>query len=342
MLSPIRWEDGALALLDQRRLPAEEAWLRCEKPEQVAEAISGMAVRGAPAIGIAAAYGVALAVRDTADPAAARRRFEEAFDLLAATRPTAANLGWALERASLALERALDRAEPAAEALLTLAHDLEESQLAADRRLARLGAELLSEGDRVLTHCNTGALATGGYGTAGGVIQAAFEFGRLRSVWVNETRPLLQGSRLTAWELQRAGIPFRVVTEASLGALMGRGLVDRVLVGADRIAANGDVANKIGTYPIAVLAERHGVPFYVAAPRSTIDPGAASGEAIPIEERDPREVTSVLDRAVAPPGTVAVNWAFDVTPHALVKAIVTEVGVLEPPYGESIASALAT
>jgi methylthioribose-1-phosphate isomerase len=305
----MRWEDGALLLLDQRALPGEELWIRCERPEQVADAIRTLAVRGAPAIGIAAAYGMALAD----DPASAA-------ELLRSTRPTAVNLAWAVDQALAAGDR------------LELARRIHRDQHDADRRLAELGAERFADGDRALTHCNAGALATAGYGTAGGVLRAAWERGRLAQVWVDETRPLLQGARLTAWELERAGIPYRVVADSAAGGLMARGLVDRVVVGADRIAANGDVANKVGTYPVAVLAARHGVPFYVAAPLSTIDPATPRGAEIPIEERDPAEVT----RGEAP----AFNPAFDVTPAELVTAIFTEAGALEPPYERSIADAL--
>jgi methylthioribose-1-phosphate isomerase len=272
----------------------------------VAECISTLAVRGAPAIGIAAAYGMALAD----DPAAAA-------ELLRATRPTAVNLAWALEQV-------LDAPEP-----LARARELHREQDEADRRLAGLGAALFSPGDRALTHCNAGALATAGYGTAGGVLRTAWEQGRLEQVWVDETRPLLQGARLTTYELARAGIPYRVITDSSAGTLIARGMVERVVVGADRIAANGDVANKVGTYPLAVLAQRHGVPFYVAAPLSTVDPATPSGEAIPIEERDAGEVA---------PDQPALNFAFDVTPAELVTAIVTEAGVLEAPYEEAIAA----
>src|SRR4051812_18469234 len=295
---PLRFEDGALLVLDQRALPAEESWLRCSTVEDVAEAIRSMAVRGAPAIGLAAAYG--LAVRGDVP-------FEEAASLLLATRPTAANLSWAIERA-----------READGDLLGFARSLEAEQLEADRSLAALGAERMGEGERVLTHCNTGALATGGYGTAGGVIRTAWERGRLEHVWVDETRPLLQGARLTAWELDRLGIPFRVVADSAAASLMAQGLVDRVVVGADRIAANGDVANKVGTYPLAVLAERHGVPFHVAAPLSTIDPETPTGAGFPIEERDPSEVAERVP---------AFNPAFDVTPAALVSSIFTEAGV---------------
>jgi methylthioribose-1-phosphate isomerase len=243
-----------------------------------------------------------------------------AAELLRSTRPTAVNLAWALEQCRDAPD------------VLEVARRLHREQDSADRRLAALGAELFGEGTRALTHCNAGALATGGYGTACGVLRAAWECGRLAEVWVDETRPLLQGARLTAWELRQAGIPHRVVADAAAGSLMARGQVDRIVVGADRIAANGDVANKVGTYPLAVLAERHGVPFYVAAPLSTIDPATPDGAAIPIEERDPGEVVADGE---------AFNPAFDVTPAELVTAIVTEAGVLRPPYADSIRQALA-
>jgi methylthioribose-1-phosphate isomerase len=308
-IEPLRFEDGALMVLDQRALPEAERWIRCETPEQVADCIRTLAVRGAPAIGLAAAYGIALA--DDREAAA---------ELLHSTRPTAVNLAWALEQCRAA-------ADP-----LETARRLHREQDEADRRLAELGAELFAEGTRALTHCNAGALATGGFGTACGVLRAAWDHGRLAEVWVDETRPLLQGARLTAWELRQAGIPHRVVADAAAGSLMAQGLVDRVVVGADRIAANGDVANKVGTYPLAVLADRHGVPFYVAAPVSTIDPATPDGSAIPIEERDPAEVLT---------GGAAFNPAFDVTPAELVTAIVTEAGVLKPPYEESIARAVA-
>ena len=308
-VAPLRWVDGGLLVLDQRRLPDEESWIRCETAEQVTDCIRSMAVRGAPAIGLAAAYGMALAANGGEDVNVAAERLRGA-------RPTAVNLAWAVDRSLAANDR------------LALAQQLHEQQREADRRLAELGAERFEQGDRALTHCNTGALATGGLGTAGGVLQAAWQRGRLAQVWVDETRPLLQGARLTAWELRRAGIPFRIVADSAAGGLIARGLVDRIVVGADRIAANGDVANKVGTYPLAVLAARHGVPFYVAAPVSTIDPHTTSGAEIPIEERDPAEIGSAEE---------GFNPAFDVTPAALVSALFTEVGVLEPPYADAIA-----
>jgi len=300
MASPLRWDDGALLLLDQTRLPAEEVWLRCTTPGEVADAIRRLAVRGAPAIGVAAAYAMALP-----------GDFAAAADELRATRPTAVNLA-----------RAIDAALAAGpEGALEAAHELHRREEQNTRRIAEHGAALLS--GRVLTHCNTGPLATAGVGTALGVITAAWRDGAVAHVWVGETRPLLQGARLTAWELAQDGVPFQVVPDAAAGLLMSRGQVDRVIVGADRIAANGDVANKIGTYPLAVLADRHGIPFYVAAPTTTVDPTTPDGAAIPIEERDPAEVTGHAPAA---------NFAFDVTPASLVTAIVTEAGVHEPPY----------
>ena len=326
MVAPIAWRDDVLMVLDQTALPADTVWLRCESAEDVADAIRRLAVRGAPAIGVAAAYGVVLGVSSGRD-------FDSVRDLLAATRPTAVNLTWALARMA-------EVAHDERAALLERAHAIAREQDEADARMAEHGAALIGAGERLLTHCNTGALATAGRGTAGGVIEAAFGKGRVAHVWVDETRPLLQGARLTAWELQRAGVPFQVVPDSSAGALMARGLVDRVIVGADRIAANGDVANKIGTYTVAVLADHHGVPFHVAAPLSTIDPATPTGGDIEIEERAHAEVTSVMGVPIAPAGTEAMNMAFDVTPHDLVTSIVTENGVLEPPYEEAIARAL--
>jgi methylthioribose-1-phosphate isomerase len=298
--APLRWEDGVLLILDQTRLPGEEIWLRCDSPAQVADAIARLAVRGAPAIGVAAAYGLALA--QPAD-------FGGAAELLASARPTAVNLRWAVDQV---------RAAGHGKALET-ARAIEQREHDATRRIAENGAALFGDSERVLTHCNTGALAATGFGTALGVIEAAWRRGAVAQVWVGETRPLNQGSRLTAWELAQSGIPFRVITDSSAGHLMSRGQVDRVVVGADRIAANGDVANKIGTYPLAVLARYHDIPFIVAAPTSTVDLATATGADIPIEERDPSEVS--------PAGFPAANFAFDVTPAGLVTALVTEEGV---------------
>ena len=352
LFSPLRWrEDGVLELLDQTRLPAEEVWLDCRRPEDVAEAIRRLSIRGAPAIGVAAAYGLVLGIGEAPAGEEAdglRERFDGVTALLGATRPTAVNLAWALARGRKVFGDAMDGARSgdgeartaAYGALLAWAKKLHADDVATNRRIGEHGAALFAAGDRVLTHCNTGALATAGYGTALGVIQSSWAAGKVAMVWVDETRPLLQGARLTAWELKRLGIPFRLVTDSSAGTLLARGMVDRIVVGADRIAANGDTANKIGTYPLAVLAHRHGVPFYIAAPTSTIDPATPTGAAIPIEERRPAEVTEVFGTRIAPDDVEAVNFAFDVTPADLIAGIITEVGVLTAPYEESIARAL--
>jgi methylthioribose-1-phosphate isomerase len=336
----MRWEGPGLRLLDQTRLPREEVWLDCVTPEQIADAIRCLAVRGAPAIGVAAAYGLVLGMRTVREPGQLAGRFAAVSDLLGSTRPTAVNLRWALERGRRVFaESAAGGPEAVHAALLAWARELHAEDVRINQRMGEHGAALFSPGARVLTHCNTGSLATAGYGTALGVIQSAWRQGRVGQVWVDETRPLLQGARLTAWELKRLGIPFRLVTDSSAGTLMAQGLVDRIVVGADRIAANGDTANKIGTYTVAVLAHRHGVPFYVAAPLSTIDRATPNGAAIPIEERKPIEVTEVFGTRVAPEETEALNFAFDVTPAELIAAIITEAGVLEPPYERSIAEA---
>ncbi len=316
MLAPeriIRLEDDRVVLLDQRRLPDEEIELVCRSAADVAEAIRTLAVRGAPAIGIAGAYGYALA-------AARGEDLERAFSALESARPTAANLGWALREVRSA-------PDPAARA-----RELHSEEIERCREMSRHAASLLGAGSRALTHCNTGALATGGQGTALGALREAWERGLLQHVFVDETRPLLQGARLTAWELEADGIPHTVVADAAAGSLLARGEVDCVLVGADRIAANGDTANKIGTYPLAVLADRHGVPFYVVAPSSTVDLETGDGSEIPIEQRDPAEVTSRFP---------ARNPAFDVTPAELISAIVTEAGVHRAPYGASLARLVA-
>jgi methylthioribose-1-phosphate isomerase len=330
--TPIRWNEATdqLELLDQTRLPAEEHWLRCEHLADVEDAIRRLAVRGAPAIGVAAGFGIVVGLREGLS-------LGEIVSRLAATRPTAVNLRWALDRgARIHAEAVLAGREGIAE-VLNWATQLHANDVATNRRIGEHGAALFRPNDRVLTHCNTGALATAGYGTALGVIRAAHERGCLSHVWVDETRPLLQGARLTAWECLRLGLPFQVVPDSMAGALMARGFVDRVVVGADRIAANGDVANKIGTYAVAVLANRHDIPFYVAAPVSTIDPATANGDQIPIEERDPREVTEMRGVPIAPCEAPARNFAFDVTPAELISGIITEAGVLAPPYGEAIA-----
>jgi len=338
--APMRWSESRLLVLDQRRLPGEERWLSCATVEDVAAAISELAVRGAPAIGLAAAFGLALATRDSDEHLA--ERFDRAAATLLATRPTAVNLRHMLACGRAVFDEALhgDVEDPGA-AMLSWAQAGVVDQLDVDRRLAEHGLELLEAGARVLTHCHTGRIATGGLGTAAGVLKAAHASGRLSMVWVDETRPLLQGARLTAWELGRAEVPYTLVTDSSAGMLMARGMVDAVFVGADRIAANGDVANKIGTYALAVLAHHHDIPFYVVAPRSTLDPDTAHGDDIVLEERDPGEVTAFAGTATAPDGATALNMAFDVTPGTLVGAIVTEVGLLRPPYDQSISRALA-
>jgi methylthioribose-1-phosphate isomerase len=332
----VAWLEGALVLLDQRQLPAEEVYLHCRTWPEVAEAIRSLAVRGAPAIGVSAAYGVALAA--LASPASTGEALavdlEPALQGLARTRPTAVNLFWALDRMRrvAAAHRHLAPG-PLRSRILAEAEAIREEDVAGNRRLGAHGAALVPAQARILTHCNAGALATAGYGTALGVIRGAVEAGRRVSVWVDETRPVLQGARLTAWELGREGIAHTVIPDGAAASLMARGEVDLVVVGADRIARNGDTANKIGTYGVAVLARHHGLPFYVAAPFSTIDPSIPDGRAIPIEERDAREVTELHGRRLAPVGSPARNPAFDVTPAALVTAIVTERGVFRPPYG---------
>ena len=335
--SPIRWQQDHLRLLDQTRLPQEEEWLECRTPEDVARAIRRLAVRGAPAIGVAAAYGLVLGILTAPAGKDLGDHFGDVIQLLGSTRPTAVNLRWALDQGREVFEDNADRNAAALVAALSAwAEQLHAADVAANRRIGSYGQALFGEGDRVMTHCNTGSLATAGYGTALGVIRAAWETGKVEMVWVDETRPLLQGARLTTWELQRLAIPFRLITDSSAGLLLARGLVDRVVVGADRIAANGDTANKIGTYPLAVLAHRHGVPFYVAAPLSTIDPQTATGAQIPIEEREPDEIVTVFGTRIAPEGAGAANFAFDVTPAELITAIITDVGVLSRPYAEAI------
>ena len=332
VLRPVRYDDGRdeVVLLDQRLLPAEEVWLALRTAAEVADAIRTLAVRGAPAIGVAAAYGLAVEARRGASP----ERLREAAALLAGARPTAVNLAWAVQRMSRRIGEA-----PAA--LLAEAHAIRDEDEASCRRIGALGAPLLPDAARVLTHCNAGALATAAYGTALGVVRAAHAAGRVAQVYADETRPFFQGARLTAWELQRDGIPVTVLTDNMAGWLMARGEISCVVVGADRIAANGDVANKIGTYAVAVLARHHGIPFYVAAPWSTFDTALADGAGIPIEERPADEVVRIFGRLVAPAGVPARYPAFDVTPAALVTAIVTERGVLRPPYGPAIAAAAA-
>jgi len=328
MIEHIRWEKERLLLLDQRRLPEEEVYLECRRAEEVAGAIRSMAVRGAPAIGIVAALGVALEARH--DPS----RVDEAVEILRRTRPTAQNLFWALERMRRRYKR--ERGKDLASALEEEALRIWSEDTEANRRMAEAGSYLIGRGTRILTHCNAGALATGGYGTALGVVRRAHEEGKGIRVFATETRPLLQGARLTVWELQREGIPVVLITDGMAGYLMQKGEVDLVIVGADRVARNGDVANKIGTYTLAVLAKEHGIPFYVAAPSSTFDPAIPSGTSIPIEERDGEEVRRVRGIKIAPEGVDVWNPAFDITPHHLIRAIITEKGVIEGPTEEKL------
>ena len=315
----IEWRDGVVRLVDQRRLPEELVFIDATTVDDLCQAISSLAVRGAPALGVAGAMGVALAAHRREDPEAAAAR-------IVSTRPTAVNLAWGVERA-------LKAVDPAKEAAAMAAEDIDRN-----RRLGAAGAPLLPDGCRVLTHCNTGSLACAGYGTALGVVRAAHESGNQVSVWVDETRPVLQGSRLTAWELGRLGIPATVIVDSAAASLMAAGEVDRVIVGADRIAANGDVANKVGTYSLAVLARHHRIPFYVAAPVSTVDIECPSGAAIPVEQRSGDEVAVVGGRRVAPTGVAVANPAFDITPARMVSAIVTDEGVATRPYRKSLAA----
>ena len=330
MLETIQWIDNAAVMIDQTRLPVEEKFVTCRTYQQVATAIRDMIIRGAPAIGVAAAMGVALGVLEDAP-------FDEVCATLAATRPTAVNLFWAIDRmqrlyASLAGQpKEAIRKRMVEEALV-----IREEDIAICRSIGRNGAQLVPDGKTVLTHCNAGALATAGYGTALGVIRAAVESGKKIDVFADETRPFLQGARLTVWELQQDRIPTTLITDNMAGHFLKSGRIGCVVVGADRIAANGDVANKVGTYSVAVLAKENSVPFYVAAPISTLDLTLSSGDAIPIEQRAASEVTHVFGTPVAPAGTTVENPAFDVTPARYISGIITERGVARPPYEESL------
>jgi methylthioribose-1-phosphate isomerase len=334
-IAPVRWEHDRLVLLDQRLLPGQELERVYGRWEDVADAIRTLVVRGAPAIGVAAAFGVVLAARASVATSfeMLMADLEVSFKGLASTRPTAVNLFWALDRMRRTGEALGDRPLEVARArLLAEAQAILDEDLAANRALGEHGAALVPPRARILTHCNAGALATAGYGTALGVVRSAHAQGKVALLWVDETRPVMQGSRLTAWECVREGIPHRLIADVVAASLMGRGQVDLVVTGADRIAANGDTANKIGTYALAVLAQHHGVPFYVAAPFSTIDPMLPAGSQIPIEERDAQEVRRVGGHATAPESSPVFNPAFDVTPAPLISAIITERGVFRPPY----------
>ena len=333
----IEWTGEAVLLLDQRVLPIRESVVKLTDAPGVAHAIRTMVVRGAPAIGVAAAFGLVLAVKNANRKKRPwRSAFRQAAEELAATRPTAVNLFWAIERMRGTADLLADDPGEAASRLEREATAIFDEDVAANRRMGAYGAKLLDGAGSVLTHCNAGALATAGYGTALGVIRAAIEAGKKIHVYVDETRPFLQGARLTAWELMKDGIPCTLIADNMAASLFAAGKIDAAIVGADRVAGNGDVANKIGTYNVAVLCRVHKVPFYVAAPLSTIDPAVRSGKGIPIEERDPSEVTHLMGKRVAPHGVPVFNPAFDVTPARYVSAIVTEKGVLTPPLPAAI------
>ena len=335
-IKTIEWKNDRVVMLDQRLLPHREVYRVCRDYQQVAAAIRDMVIRGAPAIGVAAAMGVALgalkAPQKTFD-----REFERILSSLAKTRPTAVNLFWALQRMrQIYSEKRSQGVDVVKRALKEEAQKIYQQDIAANKQLGKFGASLLRNTKKIMTHCNAGALATAGYGTALGVLRALKDSGKEFEVFVNETRPFLQGARLTAWELCKEKIPATLITDSMAGYLMQRGKIDAVVVGCDRVAANGDVANKIGTYSVAVLAKENGVPFYVAAPISTLDLSLTSGDQIPIEERTAREVTEVFGVPVAPEGIAVQNPAFDVTPNRYVTAIITEKGVARAPYEESL------
>ena len=335
----VLWDQGRLLLLDQRRLPHEEVFIHCENAQDTATAITDMVVRGAPAIGVTAAYGVVLAARDAWRQARGgwKAAMENDLTQLAAARPTAVNLGWAISRMKVVAATLADEADPEP-ALLAEARGIHEEDIAANHALGDLGASLIQQKTAVITHCNAGALATGGYGTALGVIRSAWKAGKLAHVYADETRPWLQGSRLTAWELERDGIPVSLLADGAAAARLAAGGVDWIIVGSDRIAANGDVANKIGTYSLALVARAHGVKVMVAAPTSTIDMDCPTGADIPIETRDPEELLSCGGKRVASVGAGAWNPVFDVTPAKLVDAIVTERGIVHAPNAEKMAA----
>ncbi|HEV2118027.1 MAG TPA: S-methyl-5-thioribose-1-phosphate isomerase [Terriglobales bacterium] len=339
MIKTLEWTDEGVRFIDQRKLPIEETYVTCATYEEVADAIRNMTVRGAPAIGVAAAMGIALGTRDAeaGHVSELRRAFEQICEVIGETRPTAVNLFWAIRRMQEKFEACAELpVDQIRQALITEAQRMYVEDIAANEAMGRHGATLMPSSGGVLTHCNAGALATCGYGTALGVIRAAVEAGKKIQVYADETRPFLQGSRLTAWELMKDGIPTTVISDNMAGAMMKQGKIGAVVVGADRIAANGDVANKIGTYTVAVLAKEHGIPFYVAAPFSTVDMETPDGSKIPIEQRSTREVTHIAGKAIAPEGVKVENPAFDVTPAKYVNAIITERGVARAPYEHSL------
>ena len=342
MIIPVKWTDEGVDMLDQRLLPNEEKWLMLKTYNEVAAGIKDMVVRGAPAIGVSAAYGVALGAKQFVGTNVDDLEDEIGYisEVLGATRPTAVNLFWAIDRMNRTFQQAKADGKSVSEIKQILIEDskaIHEEDIESQRLIAQFGGELLADNSTVLTHCNAGALATGGvWGTALGVIRGAVNQGKTIAVIADETRPYLQGARLTAWELMEDNIPVTLITDNMSGHVMKKGRVQAVVVGSDRIAANGDVANKIGTYMVAVLAKRHNIPFYVAAPLSTVDLNCPTGEEIPIEERDIREVTHVKDIQLAPDDVLVSNYAFDVTPNDLVTAIITEKGVARAPYTESL------
>ena len=350
MFKTIEWTDEGVQMIDQTRLPSEEVYRTCSSYQGVAEAIRSMVIRGAPAIGVAAAMGVALGIKNSTARSIGelRAEFETIARTISETRPTAVNLFWAVERMRRVFEASLaedtseaEKIQAAKTRLVEEAQRMLAEDVAINEAMGRAGAPLLPDRGTILTHCNAGALATGGYGTALGVIRAAVEAGKQIQVFADETRPFLQGARLTAWELTRYGIPVTVITDNMAGHFMKQGRIQAVVVGADRIAANGDVANKIGTYTVAVLAKENGIPFYVAAPLSTVDLKLASGEQIPIEERSAREVTHLAGVAITPENVEARHPAFDVTPHRYITAIITERGVAREPYTDSLRAMFA-
>lgn len=338
MLPTIEWRDDRVIMIDQRKLPGEEVYVECRDFEDVAEAIEKMVIRGAPAIGVAAAFGVALGFSRVERSKDSRAEFSRISARLRRTRPTARNLFWALERMKAAHEEnqglPLDELK---KRLIAEALDIEREDVEINRQIGQFGAELIKDGDSILTHCNAGGLATAAYGTALGVIRAAFEQGKKIRVFADETRPFLQGARLTAWELEKLGIPYFVISDSMAGWLMRKGEIDLAIVGADRITPNGDTANKIGTYSVAVLAKENHIPFYVAAPLSTFDFSLETGDQIPIEERPPEEVKEINGKLITPAGARVRNPAFDVTPAGYITAIITEKGVIRPPYEKTLA-----
>jgi methylthioribose-1-phosphate isomerase len=342
MIIPVEWTDEAVKMLDQRLLPMEEKWLMLKSYTEVADAIRDMVVRGAPAIGVSAAYGIALGAKQFVGTSAADLEDELDYvcEVMGKTRPTAVNLFWAIDRMKRTFQQAKAEGKSVSEIkqiLIQDAKDIHEEDIESQRLIAQFGGELLKDDSTVLTHCNAGALATGGvWGTALGVVRGAINQGKKVSVIADETRPYLQGARLTAWELLQDDIPVTLITDSMSGHIMNQGKIHAVVVGSDRIAANGDVANKIGTYMVAVMAKRHNIPFYVAAPLSTVDLNCPTGEQIPIEERNIREITHVQEIQIAPEGIAVSNYAFDVTPNDLVTAIITEKGVARAPYTKSL------